>query len=81
MALGRFHGRPKKKQRKMGVRSGLQLYLGRLIFSSSLLHLQVGLLSAYIMKKLYLGRHSTDREVALMILMAYLSYMVAEVRF
>ncbi|BBH10367.1 sodium hydrogen exchanger 2, partial [Prunus dulcis] len=39
---------------------------------------QVGLLSAYIMKKLYLGRHSTDREVALMILMAYLSYMVAE---
>ncbi|KAK9945579.1 hypothetical protein M0R45_011087 [Rubus argutus] len=40
----------------------------------------VGLLSAYIIKKLYLGRHSTDREVALMILMAYLSYMVAEVR-
>lgn len=26
-------------------------------------------------------RHSTDREVALMILMAYLSYMLAEVRF
>lgn len=25
-------------------------------------------------------RHSTDREVALMILMAYLSYMLAEVR-
>ncbi|XP_064934310.1 sodium/hydrogen exchanger 1-like isoform X2 [Musa acuminata AAA Group] len=37
-----------------------------------------GLLSAYIIKKLYFGRHSTDREVALMILMAYLSYMLAE---
>ncbi|KAL0005739.1 hypothetical protein SO802_013300 [Lithocarpus litseifolius] len=37
-----------------------------------------GLLSAYIIKKLYFGRHSTDREVALMMLMAYLSYMLAE---
>ncbi|KAL4271447.1 hypothetical protein GQ457_13G027000 [Hibiscus cannabinus] len=45
-----------------------------------------GLLSAFIIKKLYLevkytGKffmHSTDREVALMILMAYLSYMLAE---
>lgn len=26
-------------------------------------------------------RHSTDREVALMMLMAYLSYMLAEVKF
>ncbi|KAL6210446.1 hypothetical protein ACLB2K_015678 [Fragaria x ananassa] len=43
-----------------------------------LLGIVVGLLTAYIIKKLYLGRHSTDREVALMILMAYLSYMVAE---
>ncbi|KAK6804862.1 hypothetical protein RDI58_002646 [Solanum bulbocastanum] len=40
--------------------------------------LQTGLLSAYIIKKLYFGRHSTDREVALMMLMAYLSYMLAE---
>ncbi|XP_043811119.1 sodium/hydrogen exchanger 2 isoform X3 [Manihot esculenta] len=39
---------------------------------------QSGLLSAYIIKKLYFGRRSTDREVALMILMAYLSYMLAE---
>ncbi|KAE8671323.1 Sodium/hydrogen exchanger 2 [Hibiscus syriacus] len=38
----------------------------------------VGLISAYIIKKLYMGRHSTDREVALMILMAYLTYMMAE---
>ncbi|CAI0466647.1 unnamed protein product [Linum tenue] len=38
----------------------------------------VGLLSAYTIKTLYFGRHSTDREVAIMILMAYLSYMLAE---
>nr|ABD62853.1 Na+/H+ antiporter [Hordeum vulgare] len=37
-----------------------------------------GLLSAYVIKKLYFGRHSTDREVALVMLMAYLSYMLAE---
>ncbi|KAK3415601.1 hypothetical protein EUGRSUZ_H01210 [Eucalyptus grandis] len=49
-----------------------------LFFTSTLLGVAVGLLSAYIIKKLYFGRHSTDREVALMILMAYLSYMMAE---
>ncbi|XP_022758088.1 sodium/hydrogen exchanger 2-like isoform X2 [Durio zibethinus] len=46
--------------------------------TSTLLGVGVGLISAYIIKKLYIGRHSTDREVALMILMAYLSYMMAE---
>ncbi|OMO53733.1 Na+/H+ exchanger [Corchorus capsularis] len=49
-----------------------------LFISSTLLGVLTGLLSAYIIKKLYFGRHSTDREVALMILMAYLSYMLAE---
>ncbi|GMI72105.1 sodium hydrogen exchanger 2 [Hibiscus trionum] len=49
-----------------------------LFISSTLLGVLAGLLSAYIIKKLYFGRHSTDREVALMILMAYLSYMLAE---
>ncbi|KAH9730217.1 Sodium/hydrogen exchanger [Citrus sinensis] len=38
----------------------------------------VGLMSAYIIRELYFGRHSTDREVALMILMAYLSYVMAD---
>nr|GLL33109.1 sodium/hydrogen exchanger 3-like isoform X1 [Ipomoea trifida]GMD22104.1 sodium/hydrogen exchanger 2-like [Ipomoea batatas] len=38
----------------------------------------VGLLSAYLIKKICFGRHSTDREIALMILLAYLSYMLAE---
>ncbi|KAJ0977673.1 hypothetical protein J5N97_013147 [Dioscorea zingiberensis] len=50
----------------------------KLSITSTLLGAVGGLLSAYIIKKLYFGRHSTDREVALMILMAYLSYMLAE---
>ncbi|PSS33941.1 Sodium/hydrogen exchanger 2 like [Actinidia chinensis var. chinensis] len=49
-----------------------------LFFTSTVLGVVTGLLSAYIIKKLYFGRHSTDREVALMMLMAYLSYMLAE---
>ncbi|KAI4326476.1 hypothetical protein MLD38_031788 [Melastoma candidum] len=56
-------------------------FLGSLLYlfsTSTFLGVAVGLLSAYIIKKLYFGRHSTDREVALMILMAYLSYMMAE---
>lgn len=49
-----------------------------LFLASTLLGVVTGLLSAFIIKKLYFGRHSTDREVALMILMAYLSYILAE---
>lgn len=58
----------------------LQL-LGNFVYlfvSSTALGVAIGLLSAYIIKKLYFGRHSTDREVAIMMLMAYLSYMSAE---
>nr|KYP58043.1 Sodium/hydrogen exchanger 2 [Cajanus cajan] len=52
-----------------------------LFIASTVLGVFAGLLSAYIIKKLYFGkliRHSTDREVALMVLMAYLSYMLSE---
>ncbi|XP_004289614.1 PREDICTED: sodium/hydrogen exchanger 2 [Fragaria vesca subsp. vesca] len=49
-----------------------------LFFSSTMLGVITGLLSAFIIKKLYFARHSTDREVALMMLMAYLSYILAE---
>ncbi|RAL45088.1 hypothetical protein DM860_015494 [Cuscuta australis] len=49
-----------------------------LFTASTLLGVLVGLLSAYIIKRIYFGRHSTDREIALMILLAYLSYMLAE---
>nr|AVA17661.1 Na+/H+ antiporter family protein 5 [Populus heterophylla] len=54
---------------------GTFLYL---LFTSTALGIAVGLLSAFIIKTLYFGRHSTDREFALMILMAYLSYLLAE---
>ncbi|EXC03123.1 Sodium/hydrogen exchanger 2 [Morus notabilis] len=64
------------------INSGVALELiGNFLYlfvASTLLGVVAGLLSAYIIKKLYFGRHSTDREVALMILMAYLSYMLAE---
>ncbi|KAI5349597.1 hypothetical protein L3X38_002485 [Prunus dulcis] len=49
-----------------------------LFAASTILGVVAGLLSAYVIKKLYFGRHSTDREVALMILMAYLSYILSE---
>ncbi|KAK1390509.1 Sodium/hydrogen exchanger [Heracleum sosnowskyi] len=49
-----------------------------LFIASTLLGIVAGLLSAFTIKKLYFGRHSTDREIAIMILMAYLSYMLAE---
>ncbi|KAF7144895.1 hypothetical protein RHSIM_Rhsim04G0215800 [Rhododendron simsii] len=49
-----------------------------LFFASTVLGVVSGLLSAYLIKKLYFGRHSTDREVAVMMLMAYLSYMLSE---
>ncbi|GMG99691.1 hypothetical protein Nepgr_001531 [Nepenthes gracilis] len=55
--------------------AGTFLYL---FFSSTALGIAVGLLSAYIIKALYIGRHSTDREIALMMLMAYISYLIAE---
>ncbi|KAK3137498.1 hypothetical protein QOZ80_5BG0453090 [Eleusine coracana subsp. coracana] len=48
-----------------------------LFFTSTALGVAAGLLSAYVIKKLCFARHSTDREVAIMILMAYLSYMLS----
>ncbi|KAJ7296264.1 hypothetical protein O6H91_Y134500 [Diphasiastrum complanatum] len=65
---------------KLNINTGGRILLGFLyLFSmSTMLGVAVGLLSAYIIKKLYFGRHSTDREIALMALMAYLSYTLAE---
>ncbi|KAL2610394.1 hypothetical protein R1flu_028967 [Riccia fluitans] len=57
------------------------LILGNFLYlflTSTLLGILTGLLSAYIIKTLYFGRHSTDREIAIMTLMAYLSYILAE---
>ncbi|KAM0942526.1 putative cation/H+ exchanger, cation/H+ exchanger, CPA1 family, sodium/solute symporter superfamily [Dioscorea sansibarensis] len=49
-----------------------------LFSTSTILGVATGLLTAYALRALYFGRHSTDREIALMVLMAYLSYMLAE---
>lgn len=49
-----------------------------LFFTSTVLGIVSGLVSAYIIRKIYFGRESTDREIAIMILMAYLSYTFAE---
>ncbi|GAB2279836.1 Sodium/hydrogen exchanger 4 [Dionaea muscipula] len=49
-----------------------------LFTTSTILGITTGLLTAYALKTLYFGRHSTDREIALMVLTAYLSYMLAE---
>ncbi|XXG44807.1 hypothetical protein AAC387_Pa02g0060 [Persea americana] len=49
-----------------------------LFSTSTVLGVVAGLLTAFAAKTLYFGRHSTEREIALMVLMAYLSYMLAE---
>ncbi|KAF9611995.1 hypothetical protein IFM89_037278 [Coptis chinensis] len=50
-----------------------------LFSTSTVLGVAVGLLTAYALRKLYLAKHSTDREVTLMVFTAYLSYMLAEI--
>ncbi|OMP04300.1 Na+/H+ exchanger [Corchorus olitorius] len=49
-----------------------------LFTTSTALGVSFGLVTAYSLKTLYFGRHSTVRELAIMVLMAYLSYMLAE---
>ncbi|KAF3673561.1 Sodium/hydrogen exchanger 4 [Capsicum annuum] len=49
-----------------------------LFSTSTALGVSAGLLTSYILRGLYFGRHSSVREVSLMLLMAYLSYMLAE---
>ncbi|KAE8704327.1 Sodium/hydrogen exchanger 4 [Hibiscus syriacus] len=46
--------------------------------TSTALGVTFGLVTAYLLKTLFFGRHSTVRELAIMLLMAYLSYMLAE---
>lgn len=57
-------------------------FIGNFVYlfvTSTFLGAFAGLLSAYVIKKLYFGRHSTNREVALMALLAYLSYTLADI--
>ncbi|KAJ8766528.1 hypothetical protein K2173_023775 [Erythroxylum novogranatense] len=49
------------------------------LFSTSTgLGVLVGLVTAYVLKALHFGRHSSIRELSIMVLMAYLSYALAE---
>ncbi|CAI7746010.1 unnamed protein product [Closterium sp. NIES-53] len=50
-----------------------------LFTASTALGIAFGLASAFIIRKIYFVGHATDREVALMALMAYLSYVLSEV--
>ncbi|CAN6691491.1 unnamed protein product [Malus baccata var. baccata] len=49
-----------------------------LFFTSTALGIAFGLVAAYALKALCFGRHSSIREISLVVLIAYLSYMVAE---
>ncbi|XP_008227059.1 PREDICTED: sodium/hydrogen exchanger 4 [Prunus mume] len=49
-----------------------------LFFTSTALGIAFGLFAAYALKTFCFGRHSSIREISLMVLLAYLSYMVAE---
>ncbi|XP_040988661.1 sodium/hydrogen exchanger 4 isoform X2 [Juglans microcarpa x Juglans regia] len=49
-----------------------------LFLASTALGIMAGLVTSYVLKTLTFGRHSSVREIALMILMAYLSYILAE---
>ncbi|KAE9458302.1 hypothetical protein C3L33_09786, partial [Rhododendron williamsianum] len=49
-----------------------------LFSTSTILGVGAGLLTSYVLKGLYFGKHSSVREIALMMLMPYLSYMLAE---
>ncbi|XP_076907528.1 sodium/hydrogen exchanger 4-like [Bidens hawaiensis] len=64
----------------LGVKAALRILLDFLyLFSTStVLGVTAGLLASYILRGLGFGRHSSVREISLMILIAYLSYMLAE---
>ncbi|PKA51344.1 Sodium/hydrogen exchanger 4 [Apostasia shenzhenica] len=66
---------------KIGSRTALHVF-GNFLYlfsTSTIMGIAMGLLTAFALKSFYFGRHSTDREVAIMVLMAYFSYMLAEV--
>ncbi|RVW70230.1 Sodium/hydrogen exchanger 1 [Vitis vinifera] len=76
-----FNAVQKLDESKLNGWAALRVLLDFLyLFSTSTaLGVVAGLLTAYTLKTLYIGRHSTVREIALMVLMAYLSYTLAEV--
>ncbi|KAG8386059.1 hypothetical protein BUALT_Bualt03G0109600 [Buddleja alternifolia] len=75
-----FNAVQKLDVNKVNGRTAVHVLLSFLyLFSASTaLGIAAGLLTAYVLRGLYFGRHSSVREIALMVLMAYLSYMLAE---
>ncbi|KAI7743340.1 hypothetical protein M8C21_003221 [Ambrosia artemisiifolia] len=64
----------------LGGEAALQIVLDflNLFCASTVLGVVAGLLASFILRGLGFGRHSSVREISLMILIAYLSYMLAE---
>ncbi|KAL7590831.1 hypothetical protein Lser_V15G35597 [Lactuca serriola] len=64
----------------LGGKAALRILLDffYLFSTSTILGVTAGLLASYILRGLGFGRHSSVREIALMILIAYLSYILAE---
>lgn len=75
-----FNAVQKINANTLGGKAALDIFLDFLyLFSTStILGVTAGLLTSYILRGLGFGRHSSVREIALMILIAYLSYMLAE---
>ncbi|KAH9804032.1 Sodium/hydrogen exchanger 4 [Citrus sinensis] len=76
-----FNAVQKIDVRELNGKAALRIFRDFLyLFSTStILGVTAGLLTALVLKTLYFGKHSSVREIALMVLMAYLSYILAEV--
>ena len=61
-----------------GTLLAIALNFGRLFSLSLLLGVATGLLAAYLIRAFFLGAHSTDREVSLLGLLGFFSYVAAE---
>ncbi|KAH9804026.1 Sodium/hydrogen exchanger 4 [Citrus sinensis] len=75
-----FNAVQKIDVRELNGKAALRIFRDFLyLFSTStILGVTAGLLTALVLKTLYFGKHSSVREIALMVLMAYLSYILAE---
>ncbi|KAI3496866.1 hypothetical protein L1887_39244 [Cichorium endivia] len=75
-----FNAVQKINAETLNGQTALRIFLDFLYLftTSTLLGVSAGLVTAYILRGLYVGRHSSVREIALMVLVAYLSYMLAE---
>ncbi|KAL9441713.1 hypothetical protein AB3S75_020251 [Citrus x aurantiifolia] len=75
-----FNAVQKVDVRELNGKAALRIFrdFSYLFSTSTILGVTAGLLTALVLKTLYFGKHSSVREIALMVLMAYLSYILAE---